>query len=88
MDRSSNIKGSGARFLLQGSNGQAWPYALCFEFNASNNEVEYEVLIAGLKLVEHMGVRDLEVYSDSNLIVQQVTEEFKARMRLWPSIGR
>ncbi|XP_052192778.1 uncharacterized protein LOC127801573 [Diospyros lotus] len=79
VDGSSSVGGSGAGLLLQGPDGQAWPYALHFEFNASNNEAEYEALIAGLRLAEQMGVRDLEVYSDSNLIVQQVTGEFEAR---------
>ncbi|XP_052203997.1 uncharacterized protein LOC127809273 [Diospyros lotus] len=79
VDGSSSIGGSGARLLLQGPDGQAWPYALHFEFNASNNEAEYEALIAGLRLAEQMGVRDLEVYSDLNLIVQQVTWEFESR---------
>ncbi|XP_052204113.1 uncharacterized protein LOC127809393 [Diospyros lotus] len=68
VDGSSSVGGSGAGILLQGPNGQAWPYALHFEFNASNNEAEYEALIAGLRLAEQMGVRDLEV-----------TGEFEAR---------
>ncbi|XP_052182038.1 uncharacterized protein LOC127794822 [Diospyros lotus] len=72
-------EGISQTWTLSGPDGQAWPYALHFEFNASNNEAEYEALIAGLRLAEQMGVRDLEVYSDSNLIVQQVTGEFKAR---------
>ena len=78
MDGSSSVRASGAGLLLQGPDGQAWLYALHFEFNASNNEAEYEALIAGLRLAEQMGVKDLQVCSDSNLIVQQVTEEFKA----------
>ncbi|XP_052176660.1 uncharacterized protein LOC127790964 [Diospyros lotus] len=79
VDGNSSVGGSGAGLLLQGLDGQAWPYALYFEFNASNNEAEYEALIAGLRLAEQMGVRDLEVYSNLNLIVQQVTGEFEAR---------
>ncbi|XP_052199594.1 uncharacterized protein LOC127806386 [Diospyros lotus] len=79
VDDNSSVGGGYAGLLLQGLDGQAWPYALHFEFNASNNEAEYEALIARLRLVKQMGVRDLEVYSDSNLIVQQVTGEFEAR---------
>ncbi|XP_052185223.1 uncharacterized protein LOC127796857 [Diospyros lotus] len=79
VDGSSSVEGSGAGLLLQGPDGQAWPYALHFEFNASNNEAEYEALIVELRLAKHMGVRDLKVYSDSNLIEQQVTWEFEAR---------
>ncbi|GJS89900.1 reverse transcriptase domain-containing protein [Tanacetum coccineum] len=35
-------------------------YALRFEFTATNNEVEYEALIAGLRIAARMGVRNLE----------------------------
>ena len=52
--------GSGAGLLLQGPDGQAWSYALHFEFNAFNNEAKYEMLIIGLRLAEQMRVRDLE----------------------------
>ena len=41
-------------------------------FNASNNEVEYEVLLAGLRAVSRLEAQDVEVYSDSRLIVNQV----------------
>ncbi|GJW88095.1 reverse transcriptase domain-containing protein [Tanacetum coccineum] len=35
-------------------------YALRFEFTATNNEAEYEALIAGLRIAARMGVRNLE----------------------------
>ena len=42
---------------------------LRFIFKASNNEAEYEELIAGLKLTKEMKVESLEIYSDSQLVV-------------------
>ena len=36
-----------------------------FSFKASNNEAEYEALIAGLKLAREMKVESLEIYNDS-----------------------
>ena len=54
-------------------------YALRFGFQASNNEAEYEALIVGLKLAKEMKVESLEIYSDSQLIVCQVTNEYQAR---------
>ena len=38
-------------------------------FKASNNEAEYEALIAGLRAVLNLGAREVEVYSDSRLVV-------------------
>ncbi|XP_022155124.1 uncharacterized protein K02A2.6-like [Momordica charantia] len=45
----------------------------------SINEVEYEALLAGLKVVKYVGVRNILILSDSQLIVDQVKEEFQAR---------
>ena len=39
--------------------------AIRFRFKASNNEVEYEALIAGLELAKEMKVESLEIFSDS-----------------------
>ena len=53
--------------------------ALRFSFQASNNEAEYEVLIAGLHLAKEMKVESLEIYSDSQLVVCQITNEYQVR---------
>ena len=34
-------------------------------FRASNNEAEYEALLAGLRTILGMGAWDVEIYSDS-----------------------
>ena len=54
-------------------------YALRFGFKASNNEAEYEALIAGLNLAKEMKVKSLKIYSDSQLIVCQITNEYQAQ---------
>jgi len=43
--------------------------SLHFNFKASNNQAEYEALIAGLNLVEDMGVKLLKCLTDSQLTV-------------------
>ena len=48
-------------------------YALKFGFQASNNEVEYEAVITGLNLAHAMEADQLEVSSDSQLVVKQKT---------------
>ena len=45
-------------------------------FKASNNEAEYEALIARLNLVKKIKVESLEIYSDSQLIVCQFTDDY------------
>ena len=48
-------------------------------FKGFNNEAEYEALLAGLRVVLDMGAREVEIYSDSRLVVSQVQGSFKAR---------
>ena len=50
-----------------------------FAFKASNNQAEYEVLIAGILLAKEMGARVLMAKSDSLLVTRQVTGEFQAK---------
>ena len=54
-------------------------YALRFRFKASNNKAEYKALIAGLKLSKEMNVESLEIFSDSQLVVRHINDEYQAR---------
>ncbi|KAM2478825.1 hypothetical protein PS1_002626 [Malus domestica] len=49
-------------------------YAIRFKFKASNNEAEYEALLAGLRLAKHLGVKRIDIFSDSQLVVNQITQ--------------
>jgi hypothetical protein len=42
------------------------------EFACTNNQVEYESLLHGLEFLRDLGARDVDVFGDSNLIMQQV----------------
>ena len=53
VDGTSNAQGSGAGLILTSLEGIDIEYALRFGFQASNNEVEYEVIITGLNLAVH-----------------------------------
>ncbi|GJS84738.1 reverse transcriptase domain-containing protein [Tanacetum coccineum] len=50
-------------------------------FDATNNEAEYEALIAGLKIVEQMGVQNLQANVDSRLVANQVNGTMHAGTR-------
>ena len=79
VDGSSTSRGSGAGLVLKGRHGTNISYALKFGFEVSNNEAEYEALVAGLKLAKDIGVEKIEVYSDSMLVVQQLKGEYEAK---------
>jgi ribonuclease HI len=44
-------------------------------FECMNNQVEYEALLYGLEYLYEVGARDIKVYEDSKLVVQQVSGE-------------
>ena len=54
-------------------------YALRFGFQASNNEAEYEVIIVGLNLAYSMKADQLEICSDSQLVMKQIEDSYEAR---------
>lgn len=45
----------------------------------TNNEAEYEALIAGLKVAKKLGVQDLKVYSYSQLVIRHIKGKSEAR---------
>jgi len=57
VDGSFNQQGSGACVILEGPNGLLIEQALRFAFKASNNQAEYEALIAGMLLAKEMGAQ-------------------------------
>ncbi|GJV37464.1 reverse transcriptase domain-containing protein [Tanacetum coccineum] len=78
-DGSSCTDGSGAGLILTNPKGIEFTYALRFRFDATNNEAEYESLIAGLKFTEQMGVKNLQVNVDSRLVANEVNETYVAK---------
>jgi ribonuclease H / adenosylcobalamin/alpha-ribazole phosphatase len=46
---------------------------------ATNNVAEYRALVAGLEKALELGVDDLEVVSDSELLVKQMRGEYKVK---------
>lgn len=71
VDGSSNVKGSGARVLLEGPGDLMLEQSLKFEFSASNNQVDYEALLAGLRLAKEVGARSVRCRIDSQLVTGQ-----------------
>nr|GFC53325.1 reverse transcriptase domain-containing protein [Tanacetum cinerariifolium] len=77
-DGSSCVDGSGAGLILTNTDGVEFTYALRFQFAASNNEAEYEALIAGLRIATQMGVKNIQANVDSKLVANQVLGTYVA----------
>ena len=54
-------------------------YGVQLKFPATNNEVEYEGILTGLKLKKALRVKNLLVQSDSKLVVGQIKGEYEAK---------
>ena len=48
-------------------------------FSAINNETKYEALLMGITMVQRMGEKVVEMFSDLRLVVGQVEGELEAR---------
>ncbi|KAM2585026.1 hypothetical protein TB2_045945 [Malus domestica] len=67
VDDSSNQQGCGAGLVFTTPDKVAMEYAFRFKFKASNNEAEYEALIAGLRLAKNIGVTNNFDVKDSSI---------------------
>ena len=48
-------------------------------FSATNNKAEYETLLVGMTMVQKMGGKAVEIFSNLRLVVGQVQGELEAR---------
>lgn len=71
--------GAGAGIVIITPEGIRLEHSFRLGFKALNNEAEYEALLARLRAVLHLGAKDVEIYSDSRLVVYQIVGSFEAR---------
>ncbi|XP_028105177.1 uncharacterized protein LOC114304201 [Camellia sinensis] len=79
IDGASNRHGAGLGLVLTSSDGLVIEQTVTLCFLVSNNEAEYEALLAGLRSALRMKASALMVFSDSKLVVNQVSGEYEAR---------
>ena len=79
IDGASNRKGAWTVIVLITLKKLIMEKLLRLSFLATNNEAEYEALLAGVAMAKQLGKDVVELYSDSRLVVGQVNEEFEAQ---------
>ena len=79
IDGATNAQGRRAGLILTSPEGIDIEYALIFRFQAFNYEAEYEAVIAGLNLAHSLEIDQLEVCSDSQLVVRQIEDTYEAK---------
>jgi ribonuclease HI len=65
-------KGHGAGCVVVSPSGVYIDLCIRLEFSCTNNQVEYESLLHELEFLRDMRARDVDVFGDHNLIVQQI----------------
>ena len=75
----TNHKRSGVGLVLISPKRITIEKSLRLDFSATNNEVEYETLLVGMTMVQKIGGKAVEIFSDSRLVVGQVQGELEAR---------
>ena len=78
-DGAANRKGSGIRIMLITPEKLVMEKSLRLGFLATNNEAEYEPLLARIAMVSQLKGEVVKLYSYSRLVVGQVNREFEAR---------
>ena len=79
VDGVANQKGSRVGLVLVSPEKIIIKKSLKLDFLATNNEAEYEALLIGIAMVQRMGGKAVEMFSDSRLVVGQVKGELEAR---------
>lgn len=75
-DGSYTQHGSGEGILLITPQGSTIPKSYKLLFPCTNNIAEYEALVIGIKLALEWKVTELQVYGDSQLVINQINDEY------------
>ncbi len=69
IDGSSTKNVSGIGIILKSPEGDIIEQAIRLQYATTNNEEEYETLLTRLKLAKMLGETELDIHSDSKLVV-------------------
>ena len=79
VDGAANQKGSGMGLVIISPKKIVIEKSLRLGFLTTNNKAKYEALLVGMTMVQKMGGKAVEMFSNSRLIVGQVGGESEAR---------
>lgn len=78
-DGAVNFIGSGIGPVLISESGQYYPSTAKLRFRCTNNMVEYEACILGIRMALDMNVQELLIIGDLDLLIHQVQGEWAVK---------
>ncbi|XP_075479325.1 uncharacterized protein LOC142520209 [Primulina tabacum] len=72
VDGASNLSGCGVGVVIVAPSGEKIKFALRIDSWVTNNEAEYEAVLSGLQAAQEVGASQVIIYSDSQLVAQQI----------------
>jgi ribonuclease HI len=78
-DGASSKEGVGAGVIFVSPYQETIPLSYKLEFEATNNVAEYEALVLGLRAAKDMGIEELSVFGDAELIIHQIKNIYQAK---------
>ena len=69
----------GVGVIITTLDGEILKYGVQLKFSATNNEVEYEGILTGLRLGKALGAKNLLVQNNSKLVIGQIRGEYEAK---------
>ncbi|XP_075675194.1 uncharacterized protein LOC142644475 [Castanea sativa] len=79
MDGSSNRQAGGAGVVLHSPEGDKVECMVCLDFPITNNEAEYEALVAGLDLAKVTGATSVIIHCDSQVVISQINGYYECK---------
>jgi ribonuclease HI len=77
-DGASSSEGAGARVVFISPCQEVMSLSYKMEFEATNNVAEYEALVLGMRATKEMGIKEIAIFGDADLIIQQVRNAYRA----------
>jgi ribonuclease HI len=78
-DGASYKEGAGAGVVFVSPTQETISLSYKLEFETTNNVVEYESLVLGLRDAKDMGIEELSVFGDAELIVHQIKNIYQTK---------
>ncbi|CAN6687889.1 unnamed protein product [Malus baccata var. baccata] len=77
---SQSEKATGAGIVIINPQGVYHYYSFLLDYQENtNNQAEYKALIIGLEILMDLGAAEVEIFGDSELVINQLNGEFKCR---------